>query len=447
MAKSETATTGWRSRLHLGGKGSFRGVEFFVGATVGDIGRRTALHEFPGQDRPTVEDMGLRTRKLKLEAYVLGENYMHERDLLRTEFETAGLGELVHPYWGTLTVTVDGGVQISEATDQGGMAKFTLNVIESGAVLAPTATADTASLTVVKADIALAAVVDDFAAIYAVVGFISDVYDEALAVVNAVTSAVAKINGKINAVMNKIDAIGDSIAALGAAVTSLILLPQNLAAAIQGVIGDVVGSVNAIGTAWDSYFGDDETPGDTAGNPSKAPTGGSPASGDVRAKMLLEHLATLTAFGNDLLPVALTTEQRIQQAANQAALLALVRSLGTVCACKVAVALPYASYDGAAAVRDVLVEDLDALAETTADDATYAALVDLRSAVFQHLTAASAILPRLIVYMPPRTLPALVIAQKLYGDSSRELEIIERNNVRNPCQVPGGVELEVLSGT
>jgi prophage DNA circulation protein len=42
-------------------------------------------------------------------------------------------------------------------------------------------------------------------------------------------------------------------------------------------------------------------------------------------------------------------------------------------------------------------------------------------------------------------LPALVIAQHLYGDSLRETEIIDRNDVRNPCRVPGGVELEVLS--
>ena len=447
MGEDASSATGWRKHLHLGGKGSFRGLEFFVLEVSSEVGRRTVLHEFPGQDKPTVEDMGRRSRKFRLDAYVLGDNYMYERDQLRVEFEKDGPGTLVHPYWGTMTVTVDGGVQITESTDEGGLAKFTLNVIESGAVLAPIATPDTAALVELKVVAAALAVVDAFAAVYAVAGFIADVYNAALAVVNTITSTVNKISGKIKSVLNKIDAVGDAIASFGAAVATLISLPSQLAAAVDGLVADVIGSLDKIGDAWDDYFGDDEAPGDTAGTPSKAPTGASPASGDTRATMLLEHLATMTAFGSTLATVVQTTPQRVQQAANQAALMTLVRSTGVIYACKSAAAIPYASYEAAASMRDALVDQLDILAEATTDDASYAALVDLRAAVFHHLTSASADLPRIIGYLPPRTLPALVIAQKLYDDSTRDREIIDRNNVRNPCQVPGGVELEVLSDT
>jgi prophage DNA circulation protein len=47
------------------------------------------------------------------------------------------------------------------------------------------------------------------------------------------------------------------------------------------------------------------------------------------------------------------------------------------------------------------------------------------------------------------TQPALVLAQRLYGDpasvEARAAEIVARNKVRHPGFVPGGVALQVLS--
>lgn len=43
------------------------------------------------------------------------------------------------------------------------------------------------------------------------------------------------------------------------------------------------------------------------------------------------------------------------------------------------------------------------------------------------------------------TLPALVIAQTLYGDGSEADQIVSKNSVRHPGFVTGGQTLQVLS--
>ncbi len=52
---------------------------------------------------------------------------------------------------------------------------------------------------------------------------------------------------------------------------------------------------------------------------------------------------------------------------------------------------------------------------------------------------------RLIRFTPLVTLPSLVLAHNLYGDLSREADLLARNRIQNPAFVTGGVELEILS--
>ena len=58
-------------------------------------------------------------------------------------------------------------------------------------------------------------------------------------------------------------------------------------------------------------------------------------------------------------------------------------------------------------------------------------------------------LARLQTHVPAVTMPALVIAQRLYGDparmEARAAEIAARNKVPHPGFVPGGAALQVLS--
>ncbi len=54
-------------------------------------------------------------------------------------------------------------------------------------------------------------------------------------------------------------------------------------------------------------------------------------------------------------------------------------------------------------------------------------------------------LPRLLRYVPPATVPSLVLAHRLYGDVALEADLVARNRVARPGFMLGGQALEVLS--
>ena len=92
----------WRERKQ---GASFRGVPFWLDTDSVNVGRRTQLHEFPQRDQPFVEDLGRRTRQYKFSGFVVGDDCLSQRDRLLTALDTPGPGELVHPWFGRMTVT------------------------------------------------------------------------------------------------------------------------------------------------------------------------------------------------------------------------------------------------------------------------------------------------------------------------------------------------------
>lgn len=483
-------STGWEKALSgprgFKGGGSFRGKPFFVREANSQVGRRTQVHEFPGSDVATVDDMGKKVRRFKLECYTLGSNWNDNRDDLVKEFETAGPGRLIHPFWGTYTVTVDGPVDINESYEFGGMAKFTLTVVEAGVLAAPTMALDTANGVLNAASGLVSSVSAAMAAVFAVAGFASTVVAAAINAVNAVTQTLNSIKGKINAVMATIDSIGDAITSFASVVTQLILLPGQLANQLSALVNDVIGSAQSIGSAWDSYFASGETPGGTVST-TVAPSDASPASADARAKFVTQLAKELyagttvgglynvtpglvnppstnvtidpvtgipTPMGGAFAPTPGTvivnnvitgnTPNLVQQQINTLAIQQLVQASGTAALAAASVALPFGSAAGAIAMMNTVVEQVDFLTQTVTDDAVYAALVQLRAAVVQHLSFTAMNLPAIITYTPPQTLPALVLSQQLYATPDMAEDLIARNNITDPSMAAGGVTLEIL---
>ena len=438
----------WRNGLSgpigFKGGGSFRGCNFYVRSAKSTVGRRVIVHEFPGSDTATCDDLGQKVSRYVLEAYVLGSNYMTARDNLSKQFKKAGPGILIHPWWGTKVVTVDGTVEIEESWDHGGMAKFTLHVVEVGTLVIPNVTPALGSLVSGASLGLIGSALAAFAAVFAVVGFISSVVQAATNAINAVVSTLNSIKGQINAVMNTIDDFGAAISALADGISALIALPGQLAHELESVISSVIGSIENIGSTWDSYFASGETPGATA-NPSLAPTAASPASSDGRTVFLLAQMDTMTTAMASMPAVTDTTPAGLQAASNQAQVALLVNLVTVATVSNVAVGIPYGSATAAVTMREALINQMDALALQVTDDSTYQNLVNLRSAVYQYLTQTAANLPNVIPYTPPQTVPALVLAQQLYGAPTHADDITNRNDVADPCQVRGGVTLEVLS--
>ncbi|HJW80822.1 MAG TPA: DNA circularization N-terminal domain-containing protein [Acidiferrobacterales bacterium] len=399
----------WRLRVKQqshGGRanqGSLGGAPFIVPENEASFGRRTELHEYPERDLPYVEDLGRKAREFNLTVFVdasltLDEDYLAARDALIAVIEKPGPHTLIHPYYGTLRVSITVPARVRDSTREGGRATFTFTCVESGDLVFADAEYSTVVGVQDAAGSAEASAIDDFVATFSVDGLpdfhLAEIETDLTRTLGELTKVVGDVAG----------AIADEIRA-----------PANMAGAIVGAIGNIA-------TA--------------AGEP-------------LRALKLYENLFDA---GDDGKAVPLTTSTRQRQAQSLQAQRLLVQRAAIVAAARSSSEAEYASLDDALAVRDRLVAAIDAQLEATdtvsganIDDDVFLQLSALRAAVARDLLIRGGKLPRITRYTSPSTLPALVIAHRVYGDASRADEIVSRNKVRHPGFVPGGVALEVLS--
>lgn len=393
----------WRDELQ---PASFRGAAFHVRGSEATVGRRTASHEFPGKDVPYVEDLGRRGREFTLDAFVLGTDVIRDRDALIEAIEAAGAGELVHPYRGRMMVAVPSG-RWMQATDEGGLVRFSITFQETSEAVQPAVRADTQAGVEVAAEEAETEIQSVFADEFETEGWGDFIQLEAL---DDIQAALAEVRQGANGILQRTSAMPGflrQLTGISATAGSLLRFPASLA----GSVFSQVAGLRSIAL----------TP--------------------VAA---LLALGSLFDFGRYSQLVTGTTPMRQRQVANQAAVANLVQQAALVEASRASTELEFASYDEAVAVRDDLAERLEEAA-ATAPDAAYAALTDLRAAVVRDITARGADLSRIVRYTPPATLPALVVAYQLYGDAQRETEIVARNRIRHPGFVAGGRPLEVLT--
>ena len=95
------------------------------------------------RDEPFVEDLGRRTKKWSIEAFVVGDDYADVRDRLIEACDMPGAGELGgHPNLGSLQVACTG-CGLTERTREGRMARLSLEFVEAGANQYPTSRVNT----------------------------------------------------------------------------------------------------------------------------------------------------------------------------------------------------------------------------------------------------------------------------------------------------------------
>jgi prophage DNA circulation protein len=151
----------------------------------------------------------------------------------------------------------------------------------------------------------------------------------------------------------------------------------------------------------------------------------------------------LYGFSPGVRPPATTPNREIDQANFDATQL-LFQRLVLVEAARMAIEQTFASYDEAVAARASITDLIDEQAEIAADD-TYPSLEQLRADLVRAVPGEATDLPRLIEHTPHATMPSLVVAYDLYGDLSKEADLLARNSVRHAGFITGGVTLEILS--
>lgn len=402
---------GWRDNLR---EASFRGVPFHFEDASGPVGRRFVAHEYAARDGAYHEDLGRRPREFTIRAYVIGADYMAARDRLIEAIEAPGPGTLVHPYRGAFRAVCTAAMP-REAARAGGMASFELTFAEDGDNRFPVPTENSQAIVGSVADSGLVDIAGAFATAFTAAGQPSWVAGQATALLGDGLDALDGPAGRIAADSGSAAAFARALAAAKADKAALVTAPAGLAATVIGLIGDLAG------------LGD--------------------------AKSGLAALDEIDLFGADVAPQPETTAARLAAGENQAALIGLFLRPAAIESARAAAAVGFASRDAATTVRDRLAARLDSLmieAGDAGDDAAWSALAKLRAAMVRDINRRGARLPRLVSVTPATVLPALVIAQNLYGDDAsgivgRADEIVALNDIRHPGFVPAGEALSVLT--
>lgn len=399
----------WRDSLQ---KASFRGVPFHVQSRQKRAGRRVLSHKFPQRDGVVHEDLGQDSTKFTVEGIVIGQDYFAARDALEAALIKQGVGSYIDPFKGSLNV-VCLSYTLEENFKQGGMATFSIEFEKAADAQAPVTSVDTKA-TVSKSSYGfLESLRGDFVSGYVVDKMPNYVKESAEESVKSFANLVSKVSNsaddKSKALLNL------STEQLKASASTLVEDPDALSGTMQAVMAEVQ-------LAYDDPI----------------------IRQQVNKSLSSLELAETPAF---------KTAARIQQSKNAQAFSELVKRTSMA---HEATALADQSFDSsksAIAARNDLADRMDQEIIQAADagqDQTYQTLTDLRVASVRDMTERSANLPQVIEVEQKQTEPALVIANRLYGDEPSKVEamsedIAKRNNATNPSFVIAGAKIEVLN--
>jgi prophage DNA circulation protein len=87
---------------------SFRGVSFLYKSGTKEFGRKYQAHEYPNKRERFIEDLGELDDKFTITAIITGPNYFEKRNALERALRQEGPGQLIHPFYGPVTVSVTG---------------------------------------------------------------------------------------------------------------------------------------------------------------------------------------------------------------------------------------------------------------------------------------------------------------------------------------------------
>lgn len=394
---------------------SFRGIAFFVPDTSIEVGRRIAQHLFPGIDPAAYDDFGLSPELIDLNGMIVGDDYIHQAQLLKSAFNTAGPGTLVHPWFGPMSVILEQPAEIS-------FSAYELRVVRFNATFKRHETGfssgfmPTASL-LISAALSLASLATALA---------SSPFNRTLSRlrIDATQRASTQLTNYWNA------STGQASAQIKAALTTAQApSPQMFAGSFAAVTDVITGLV------------------DDLSNPSAvAPaseTSPSSSSLDVR-----QAVSLLSAAGNHFITLA-------KDAPSHPDTVLLLGAAADALAktAHMTAFVEHTSRTDALSLRDGLVHHFDALIDTlgTLYDGSFAAIAsetthaiqDLRLALIADINETIGRLPAAQTLVTERPTDAFQIANHLYGDNPAAIEggyltIIARNRPRHPAYLPAG---------
>ncbi|WP_336212037.1 DNA circularization protein [Enterobacter sp. P82] len=434
------SSTDWRDRLR---EASFRGVPFSVEDDEGTFGRRVQVHEYPNRDKPFTEDLGRATRRMTINAYLIGDDYADKRDRLIGAVETAGPGTLVHPQYGEMQGSIDGQVRLTHSNAEGRMCRVSFQFVESGELSFPVAGMATAQRLKQSGGLFDDAIESMFSAysLSGIADFIqNDVLADAAAMLGDVADAFRMVDSGVSSAMRLLQ--GD---------LSVILMPPSAAS-------DFVRELQKAWRAGDRLTGDTsdlvtmiKTMSGVTLDPGLAPRGTWPTdSGSVEVQKARSNMIA-SVIRSSAISTASQAVSTLAQPKTIAAPQGQAGKISGGAASNDIINISHPALDGSGTtvapedpptwdelteIRSALNAAIDQEQLRITDDRIFQQITVLRTDLNRDISARLAQVEITAERTPPDVLPALVLAANWYDDADREKDILSRNLVRHPGFVP-----------
>lgn len=476
---------------------SFRDVPFQVHEVSHQAGDTVVIREYPFQDLPTVFRMGEGAEEIKFSAYVIGDDYIEQREALREVL--SGEGVLIHPTAGTIRVYVAGRYGIKEAiVEEGGMARFDLTFIRAESRRYPTGVTNTEDEAFDAASEAMDAAEDLFSAEFTLGGVQGWVANAAggglLGSISGVWGQVGGLAGSLGA-LGSLSSLG-SLASLGSlgSLSSLASLGSLGSLASIGALGSI-GSLSSLASFGNNLIGGYQslvgnfssllsTPRLLAGSirsmfsmPSGLPTvlasryqdsfSGLFVMSDVVPRNDFEVSVVppvgggLVIYGSGVAPADIADSPGRQELQRLVAVAdRFIETLAVASYVQASTAREFSgesdsvNYDEAMQMRRAVHDQCTRLLVTASEDvapravptsAWHQAVSALHTAALKDMQTRGRDLVRMTTYTPQAWQPIWYISHRLYGTARYADEIMALNpHIRHPLLVPPGIELRVL---
>ena len=402
----------WRDTIR---PASFKGAGFGVSGDDKEGGRRTVVHEFPQREEVYVEDLGAATTRFTVQAFVLGPEYMDQRDKLERVLAEPGPGTLVHPWYGEITVSQFAPYRVKHSAQDGGMCVFTLSFARDAEPSSPHSGINQQIRSLNKSGAAGFLSCAAFDSTFTIAGETAFVVEQAYqAVTDAFTSVQTILGGDGGEISGLLGA------ATGYDFLSWASVGQNLWNVFQGLSASALAGGKGqaqLAMGWQKVVAVEvptpviERPGSTRARI---------ASNETAVNTFTRHIAVVESAK----AMALAVPESRAQAQNLR--------------------------EGFMDVLDrVLVEEgAEAppvgMAHPVLPDALYTAFVEVRAATLATLAEAARSAPEVIGYTPAAVLPSLALCYRLCGTIALDADLVTRNGIDHPGFVPVE-QLEVLT--
>lgn len=417
---------------------SYRGVPFGVFGGQVQFGRRNATHEYPFRDICWVEDLGRQPKRIQINGFLVGDDAIAQRDALIRACEKAGDGELVHPTLGRLNVALLN-VGATEHWEQGRVFEITFSFIEQGQRLYPETTTTT------TATVTAAATVADASAAKVFVTKAVQALQYGAAVANKAAQeasawaavAIQAGNDSTSLLKLAVSLPGEFGRLLGQAsgITIGQLVSVTAGLTVQDLIGKAAVSRQEIASSTTTLKASATNLSTTSAQPfadaaqqlAAAVLAAAPTPGDALRGLLSLAIYSPAPSGTGVF------------LALQSATLDLFRRSAVAAMSRAAADYSPVSSDDAVAVRALVLDRLDAeilVAGDAGDDGAFTSMRALKAAVVQDMNAKGAAVPTLSKVETGRPMPSLALAQRLYRDSTRSTELVERAAPIHPAFMP-----------